>query len=438
VLVTLLRAARRQRRDLALARFRDADVDWAVATGLAPLLVWTAAGDPEAAASPHWPRLRAADLAARALAEEHLDAATEIIDACAGATPPLTLLKGISLCEAYYPAPQLRPMRDIDLLVARSAVPAVENVLRALGYREYSAQRADTFRSLHHGVPLVHPRTGIWVEVHHRLFPSQRRATGDEVFSPEHVEQHSGPSAFRARLVNRLRPELAIPYIASHWARSSRLIHGAGGMLPMLDVMYVLDHVPQLRWYELLQHSSGSPTRAHVHLLLSYLTRYDLADVPPDVMEELAATRRSVAGLRTVAVHAILDWYVADPPRFGSCLTRRNLKIIWESLVEPGSLSRNLLILPLHLVWDISWRPGAAFRALLRRMATSWRSSGRHLPARLRAPLCGIAWRDRGRRARQHGREDGRHPEVLTGGRPAGRHPAEIGVDDQPRSAASR
>ena len=45
------------------------------------------------------------------IAAEHIDAMQEIIDASRAYVPYLTLLKGISIAEQYYPEPHLRPMR---------------------------------------------------------------------------------------------------------------------------------------------------------------------------------------------------------------------------------------------------------------------------------------------------------------------------------------
>ena len=55
------------------------------------------------------------------ISAEMTDAMKEIIDACEGYVPPLTLLKGISICDQYYPKPHLRLMRDIDFLVEDNA-----------------------------------------------------------------------------------------------------------------------------------------------------------------------------------------------------------------------------------------------------------------------------------------------------------------------------
>ncbi|PYR34170.1 MAG: hypothetical protein DMF90_18100, partial [Acidobacteria bacterium] len=48
---------------------------------------------------------------------------------------PSVLLKGAALAYTHYPAPNLRPCDDIDVLVAKPDVQSSEDALRALGYR---------------------------------------------------------------------------------------------------------------------------------------------------------------------------------------------------------------------------------------------------------------------------------------------------------------
>jgi Uncharacterised nucleotidyltransferase len=364
-LLALLAAAQRKCRTLALASLDERQIHWAVTTGLGPLVVWTTAEDPEASASSQWTLLRAADIAARVLVAEQFDAVTELIDACTGAIPPLTLLKGISVSEGYYPSPHLRPMRDIDVLVPKSAVQPVEVMLRRLGYREQVGVRVEDFQHLHHGVPMVHRRTGVCIEVHHQLFPPSPRIRGCDPFSPEHIAAKLVPSTFIGRSVYRLDPQLELPYIASHWAQSSKVIHGVGGMFAMLDTIYLLKRNPELHWDNVLRYVHGSPASTHLYLLLSYLARNELVDVPPELIDELARMQQSLGRLARDTLYTILDRYVVDGQQYGRYVTRRsNVRIAWDALLAPGSPSRNLAILPLHLVWCRLWRLSTLYAAL--------------------------------------------------------------------------
>ena len=143
-LAPLLVAARHDRPDLRLADFSTEQIRWAVAAGLGPWLRRCTAEDPRAAESPAWPFVQSADLTARFLADEKLDAMEEIVGHVERHVPPLTLLKGISLCEQHYPEPHLRTMGDIDILVDEGSILELESRLIGLGYRPQSAYPRET------------------------------------------------------------------------------------------------------------------------------------------------------------------------------------------------------------------------------------------------------------------------------------------------------
>jgi hypothetical protein len=354
-LLAVLWAAHGDRNDLTLTAFTESQIRWAVATGLGPLLAQAVAGDPAAPASPQWPLLQGADLTAKVLAAEQFEATADIIDACHARVPPLTLLKGISICEEHYPSPHLRPMRDIDLLVPEAAVPDVEAILFGLGYRPSPDEPVELYRDHHHTVPLVHPRTGIWVEVHRRLSPSRHWPSAGDAFDPEYVSSKIRPSIFRGRPVNRLSGELQVPYIASHWALSSKLIRGVGGMIAMLDLIYLLKRTPQLRWEEILTRVDGSVAAAHLELLLGYLHRYGLIEIPADVIRLLARRQRCFGRGGRVILHGIIDRYVVEGRAYGGLMTARNIEIAWKTLLRPGSPLGNLVRVPWNLLSYRLW-----------------------------------------------------------------------------------
>ena len=166
-----------------------------------------------------------------------------------GSFQPLTLLKGIALCEQYYAEPHLRTMRDIDFLVESDAVPVVETLLRNLGYVQKSQRPPEFYREHQHTAPFLHPRTGVWVEVHRGLFRAGSELGLDRVFSLETVKKELRPSKFRGRTVTCLSHELQIVYLASHWAFSFERL---GAMRAMLDIIYILRHDPEIHWPQIL------------------------------------------------------------------------------------------------------------------------------------------------------------------------------------------
>lgn len=343
----LLHAIARDRDDLTLAAFPDRDIRWAVASGLAPLLKRAVRRDPAAAESPHWPLLQGADLTARVLAAAQVDAVTEIIDACRSRVL-ITLLKGISLSDQYYPEPHLRPMRDIDILVPEASVPEVVEVIRRLGYRDRPDPRVRAYE--HHAVPLVHAETGIWVEVHHRLFPPGARRDGVDPFPPERVAGKLRASTFHGRPVGRLSDALQIPYLASHWALSPSGIYDGGGAIGIVDLAYVLAGSHELCWDDVLAEVHGSVAGGHLYLVLGYLRRSSLADLPRHVLEDLGGTQRSLNGASEAILHRILDRYVVEGREYGWLVRPGTIEITWRALLMPGPPVFNLTRWPYHLI----------------------------------------------------------------------------------------
>jgi hypothetical protein len=354
--VSLLQAAARGRTDLKLATFEAAAIRWALRTGLGPLLCWATKADPEATASPWWPLLRGADLTARVLSAEQREAMCDILDACAGSVPPLTLLKGVSIADQYYPASHLRPMRDLDVLVDRAAVPIVEARLSALGYRPQAQAAAESYANHHHSVPLVHPERGIWVEVHHGLFPPASRAGAAPVFSPQHVSSQLQPSEFCGREVRRLSDELQLVYIATHWAREFRWV---GGWLALLDVLFLLARAGgRLDWQRVFSWSCQTVAGTSLYLLLSYLAKHRLSAIEPAILQALRQRQRAFHPVSLAIAHAVVDRYLATGSGARTAFAMRTIDILWRTLLLPGAAWRNLLLVPgcMLLPWRLRMR----------------------------------------------------------------------------------
>jgi hypothetical protein len=338
MLISLLRAAT-VGNGLPLETFDERAVRWVVDTGLAPLFVRATARHPEAATSPLWPLLKAADLTARVLTADQMDAMTEIIDACRDKAPPLVLLKGISIADQYYPAPHLRPMRDIDLLVERDAVPTIEAILTRLGYVQPPQRSAEFYAKHHHGAPFVHAETGVWVDVHRRLVASTSALRADTVFSMETLRRELRPSTFRGRPVRRLSDELQIVYLSCHWAQRLQVV---GGMVAMVDLTYLSRNAPDIQWPRILHWAQDSVSCRSLELLLTYLSRRRLIEVDAEVLQRLSATQNLLDRLTRDLGHALVDRYVVGGHDFSRLVSERTLGRLWRTLVLRRRPARRL------------------------------------------------------------------------------------------------
>jgi hypothetical protein len=344
-LIVLLRATSQNRLDLELSDFTEAQICDAVSRGFGPILRRATKANPRAVDSPLWLLLRAADLAAKVIAAEQIDAMVEIVD---GYKSPLTLLKGISISHQHYPEPNLRPMRDIDIMVDEGGVGEIESLLVKLGYRQGANTRSKFYETHHHSQPFFHSKRGIWLEVHRRLFPKHSRLGRDGIFSPENVKAQLRISEFQRRRVNRLSNELQIVYIASHWASDFNVV---GGMVAFLDIIFLLRNCgQQIDWSQILRWVDGSIACTHLYLLLSYIVKYRIIDISPEVLDELRARQRILTRLNLRIMHSVIDRYLVAGKSFGPILSERNISIAWATLLSWRAESSNLFLIPLSLI----------------------------------------------------------------------------------------
>jgi hypothetical protein len=115
---------------------------------------------------------------------------------------------------------------------------------------------------------------------------------------------------------------------------------------------YVLKRTsPALHWEAISAWVHGTVAATHLYLLLNYLHSYHLLDVAPAILQQLADTQATVSPTQLRMLHTRIDRYLVDghprgpvfrlraPRRLGRGLFR----ILWNAMLLPGSLSRNLL-----------------------------------------------------------------------------------------------
>jgi hypothetical protein len=247
-------------------------------------------------------------------------------------------------------------MKDIDFLVDEAEVPVVESILLEMGYRRRSTNPVAYYETHHHTTPFFHDQNQIWVEVHRGLFPARDPVGASRVFSAGSVAAERRPSEFRGYPVYRLSDELQILYLASHWASDFSRV---GGMVGMLDMIYLLKHSKAIYWNRILEWLDGGVAAAALYLLLSYLDRNSLVELPDGVLGEISRRQQSYGSASLRGIHAVIDRYVVDGHAFGMLVSQRNFEIIWDTLLRPCPPSRRLP----RLVWMLL--PGRLRRVLV-------------------------------------------------------------------------
>lgn len=352
-LIALLRALHRGESTLSLRSFDAAQIQSCIARGLGPLLFLASKDNGENGDARTL--LRGADLSARVLIGQLTDAMTEILDALQDLEVLPVLLKGISICEEYYPQPHCRSMGDVDFLVPPSAYAQVEERLLRLGY-ERRSHRAGDWSDHHHGAPLFHPASGVWVEIHTGLFPPSAWVSTDPAFAVSTIMAETRHSMFFGRPAQRLSPELQLIYTASHWAYDlTRYQDRQGAVVALADIIFLLGRAEgRLDWERVLRWSRDALAGSYLYLVLSYLSRRELITIPSEVLRKLGVGQSVLTPPALALLHRFMDRHLIAQLPYGVVMSERSVIIVWQTLLQPGGSWRNLGRVP----WNLLFPPG--------------------------------------------------------------------------------
>ncbi|HSI57796.1 MAG TPA: nucleotidyltransferase family protein [Ideonella sp.] len=283
---------------------------WALEGGLGPLLHHATRGHP-ALLPPDWRgTLLAADLSTRVRHGNSIATTLEIVDACARLGVALTLLKGISVSEQWYPEEHLRPMGDVDVLIPAADYARVEAALLAEGYEQVDEP---AIPGLQHGIPLRRLRCDTLVELHTTLFAADSALSLGQLFSAAGVSGRTVPSLYHGRPVQRLGAELQLAYIASSWFNdlTQRKVHPSF-LASLFDAVYLLRSAGRtLDWRDLPQWLDNEMAAASLYTMATYLPRHGVAPLAPDCIAQLAAAAQPLVGpVQLKLIHGMLDSYL--------------------------------------------------------------------------------------------------------------------------------
>lgn len=350
-IISLLRSAAESGRSLERIAVDEAQVNWAIRTGFGPLLYDRALNAPGLIPRASSRVLLVSELAARADSKRRRTAMIQIIDACSSSVSELTILKGISVCDEYYPKSHWRPMADIDFLVPEADLGRAESALRGLGYRQVSPCPAEFYAMHHHSMPFQDPKTGVAVEIHTALFPNGTPLSQSRAFRLPNIVAHLRPSGFQGRAIYRLSNELQLAYLACHALVERRVFNT---LIPFLDVIFLLRQAGrELNWHTVLDWLDDRTVSAYLCVMLAYLERHRVVPFPPAVHAALLAAKRRLGRLTLALIHRSMDRYAAHGQSMDDILGRDNRFVAWETLLAPRSPLLNLLLIP----WNLAFPP---------------------------------------------------------------------------------
>ncbi|MBI5462518.1 MAG: nucleotidyltransferase family protein [Gammaproteobacteria bacterium] len=322
---------------------------WLVDSGLGPILWHVARQSPGHFGAEALQHLKTADLSARMLSAETFDTLEKILARAGEQHCPVTLLKGVSVTQQFYPQSHWRPMRDIDLLVESADRPRLEQILRELGFVQRGALSAEFFAGHHHSKPFHHGQWRCWVEVHTALFRPDTPPGRIAAFQPEvlHAERIRLPHAHAS--LWRLPDETQLVYTAVHWGAKLTVV---GGLVPIVDTLLLLKNAGHtLDWERVLTICEDVTAARYMALMLAYLQRHDLYAVPDTVWNGLAHGRRSLGTLGMKILLATVDDYLAGGRGQNGFTSEAMLNTRWYTLLGEDSALRKLLQLPWRMLF---------------------------------------------------------------------------------------
>lgn len=204
-----------------------------------------------------------------------------------GAGIDYVVLKGGALALAAYPAPGLRPMRDIDILVPRDAIDEANRLIRALGFELPGNFEEHEVEDKHH-LPLLQNRDGVRLELHHRL--SEHGWPGEGALT-ERLLRVANPHDLAGHQVMLADPMSNALHLAAHAGLSHMFDNGP---LVLSDLRH-LDRTGNIDWRECRAIAMKLGLQRPLELSLALLQRFGPyktvggeVDVPHDHVERAA------------------------------------------------------------------------------------------------------------------------------------------------------
>ena len=154
--------------------------------------------------------------------------------ALAGVDCPVVLLKGTAFVAAGLSAGQGRSIGDLDILVPRGSIDAVESALLAAGWEWVKPDPYDDAyyrRWMHELPPLIHRERDRMIDVHHTILPLTARIT------PDAGALIAGSVAL-GNGVRTLSPTGMLIHAAAHLFADGDL---AGGLRNLWDIRRLVD-----------------------------------------------------------------------------------------------------------------------------------------------------------------------------------------------------
>jgi hypothetical protein len=217
-----------------------------------------------------------------------------VLDALKAAGIPVLVLKGAALAETVYRNVALRPMADVDLLVAPGNVARLIDVLRPLGFLPPQVEmRAGTIAAFENEILLCAPKRADF-DIHWSLFDSPFH---QYTVSMDWFWETARPLAINDTKTLMLGPEATLLHLCGHiW-----LHHGGETLLGLHDAARTVAFDPgPFDWDELLRRARTYNLVLPTQRVLDRIAELWKIALPADVHRRVAAMEPSTDEARTL------------------------------------------------------------------------------------------------------------------------------------------
>jgi hypothetical protein len=230
----------------------------------------------------------------------------KILVACARAGIPVLVLKGAAIAEGVYGNIALRPMKDLDLLVRKTALDAADRLFRELGYvPDESDGSAAWYRAHHHHLAPYATRDG-WAAVdlhHHIVLP-----TAPVCIPIEDLWRRARPASIASVPTLVFAPGDLLLHLCLDVSCMDRFV---GKLRALCDLAATIErHGAEVDWIALLKAARDYKAERFVYYPLWLARRLVGAEIPSEVLRDLESSIRRPSledlCLRCVTPRAVL------------------------------------------------------------------------------------------------------------------------------------
>lgn len=267
-----------------------------------------------------------------------------IMDALAGVPAPVVLLKGAAYVMHGIPAAEGRTFSDVDILVPKENLDAVEMALKMAGWitthhSEYDQRYYRTW--MHELPPMKHLTRQTVLDVHHTILPETARLHPDprKLVDAAVALGHEGS-------LKVLAPTDMVLHSATHLFHEGEFDHG---LRDLTDLDALLRHFAagdEQFWARLVERAKQLDLARPLHYALRYTKAMLDTPVPPAILQTAAAG--GPGWLRGKFMDSLFERAFA--PRHPSCDGWWTRPALWLLFVRSHWLKMPLRLLVPHLL----------------------------------------------------------------------------------------